>query len=273
MKDFAIIQKWLEESEAFVLLTGAGMSVDSGLSDYRGTSGQWGKVEAASNKSIFDIVNPQNFYENPKYAWHFFATRLKKYGLAVPHRGYQILLDWIEHFDLDYFALTSNIDTQLQKVGFDENKIREVHGSLMHFQCADPAVSDKIWENEIPADQLLADIEKGIFPKCPFSGLPARPNTYMFRDHTYVNTHSKEQKGRFIDFLKQNKGKQMLAIEIGSGPHVQTIRVNTRMLRKEHQANIIRINPKNFKIKVPGIGLAKGALAALEEINDYIKSS
>lgn len=270
MNELKIITQWLKEAEVLVLLTGAGMSVDSGLADYRGDGGQWGKVESDTKKSIFQVVNPQQFYDDPKQAWRLFGTRLKKYSLTTPHQGYAILLDWIERFQLDYFVLTSNIDRQLQKAGFDANRLREVHGSLAHFQCTDPAVSDKIWENTIPPDQLLADIEQGIYPKCPFSGLPARPNTYMFRDSTYVNTRSREQKSRFLTFLEQNKGKKMIAFEIGSGPHVQTIRVATRMLRKEHQAHIVRINPVHFKMKAPNIGLAKGALAALQDINDAI---
>ena len=92
----------------------------------------------------------------------------------------------------------------------------------------------------------------------------------MFRDATYVNKRSRKQKERFLAFLDRNKGKGFLAFEIGSGPYVQTIRVNTRMLRKDYQANIVRINPSHFKIKAPGIGIDKGALAALKEIDAYI---
>ncbi|MGB0522220.1 MAG: hypothetical protein ACPGJS_04640 [Flammeovirgaceae bacterium] len=92
----------------------------------------------------------------------------------------------------------------------------------------------------------------------------------MFRDTTYVNKRSREQKDRFMQFLDRNKGKRFLAFEIGSGPHVQTIRINTRMVRKEYQASVVRINPHHFKIKAPGIGLGMGALEALEKIDRYI---
>jgi len=272
VKDFDIIQRWLEEAEAFVLLTGAGMGVDAGLPDYRGTGGQWGKVEEDTEKTVFEVVNPQNFYDNPLFAWRFFTARMKEYQTTEPHEGFQILLNWISKFNLDYFALTSNIDAHLQKAGFEKNRIREVHGSLRHFQCSDPAVSKKIWENDIPVDQMISDIEQGVFPKCPFTGLPARPNVYMFRDHTYVNTRSREQKGRLSDFLARNEGKKMVAFEIGSGPHVQTIRVNTRMLRKEHQAAIVRINPVHYKVRKPGIGIAKGALVALTELDKHFNA-
>lgn len=270
MNELETIKQWLEEADAFVLLTGAGMGVDSGLSDYRGTEGKWGQVEVETGKSIFEVINPQNFYENPEYAWKFFVSRMKEYDSTKPHAGFQIILNWIERYQLDYFALTSNIDSHLQKAGFDPNRIREVHGSIQHFQCSDSAVSKKIWKNEIPIDQLMKQVEAGEYPSCPYTGLPARPNIYMFRDFTYVNTRSREQKSRLQAFLDRNTGKRFLAFEIGSGPHVQTIRINTRMVRKEHKAQIVRINPHHSKIKPPGIGLAKGALEALKEIDDYL---
>lgn len=270
MSSLETIKTWLEEAEAFVLLTGAGMGVDSGLADYRGTSGRWGQVESETEKSVFEVVNPQNFQENPQYAWRLFANRMKEYATTTPHEGFEILLNWIKKYELDYFALTSNVDAHLQKAGFDADRLREVHGSLKHFQCVDPKASDKIWENQIPIDELLEQIEAEEYPKCPYTGLAARPNVYMFRDSTYVNKRSREQKERFLAFLEQHKGKRFLAMEIGSGPYVQTIRVNTRMLRKDYQANIVRINPSHFKIKAPGIGIAKGALTALQELDAYL---
>ncbi|MGB0522219.1 MAG: SIR2 family NAD-dependent protein deacylase [Flammeovirgaceae bacterium] len=170
MESWETIKTWLLEADAFVLLTGAGMGVDSGLPDYRGTSGQWGKVHSETDKSVFEVVNPQNFSENPEYAWKFFVARMKEYETTTPHAGFQILLDWIERFELDYFALTSNIDAHLQKAGFEEDRIREVHGSLRHFQCENPKVSDKIWKNEIPVDELIEQVNRGEYPTCPFQG-------------------------------------------------------------------------------------------------------
>ena len=105
---------------------------------------------------------------------------------------------------------------------------------------------------------------------CPFSKVQARPNVYMFRDGTYINTRSEKQKERFQQFLKNNTGKNILVFEIGSGPHVQSIRMKTRMLKSDFAAKIIRINPKDFKIKAPHIGISKGALEALTEIDNYL---
>ncbi len=142
---------------------------------------------------------------------------------------------------------------------------------MAYFQSSDPSLTKQVWKNALSGDEILRNIEKGIFPTCPNSEIPARPNVYMFRDDSYINSRSKEQERRFQEFLNRNKGRNVLIFEIGSGPHIQTVRIKTRMLKTEYGANIIRINPKDFRIKSPHIGIDKGALVALKEIYNYLK--
>ncbi|TAD99562.1 MAG: NAD-dependent deacetylase [Bacteroidetes bacterium] len=271
MKYLETIKEWLEKADSVVINTGAGMGVDSGLADYRGNGGQWGQVESQTNASVFEIVNPQALLENPAYGWKLFGTRIKEYATIDPHQGFYILKKWISDYELDHFVLTSNIDSHFQKAGFEEQRIRELHGSLAYFQSSRPDLCQEIWKNEQNYQEILTNAEEGIFPICPFSKVMARPNVYMFRDDTYISTRSKAQDANFQNFLAKNKGKNMLVFEIGSGSHVQSIRVKTRMLRTEFGAKIVRINPKDFKVHEPNIGIAKGALAALTEIEQYLK--
>ena len=272
MEYLSIIKKWLENAQAIVINTGAGMGVDSGLPDYRGDGGQWGQVESQTEQSVFEVVNPQAFLENPTYSWKVFAQRMKQYKETQPHQGFYLLKKWIKDYQLDYFILTSNIDGHFQKAGFDEGQIRELHGSLSHFQSADPEQYNEIWKNDLNADDILTNLEKGIFPTCPNSELAARPNVYMFRDFTFINTRTKMQEANFQQFLSKNQGKNLLVFEIGSGPHVQSIRMKTRMLKSTYGANVVRINPKDYSIKAPHIGIAKGALETLTEIDEFLNA-
>ena len=143
MAKFETIYNWLNASKAIVITSGAGMGMDSGLSDYRGESGQWGQVENDTDLSAIEVVNPKYFSENPKYVWKIFAQRMLEYKQATPHAGFGILLKWIKRFKLDYFVLTSNIDEQFLKAGFDELKYRELHGSTFYMQCNKPC-SEKV---------------------------------------------------------------------------------------------------------------------------------
>lgn len=266
----ATIHDWLKTADAMVINTGAGMGIDSGLADYRGSGGQWGNVESETGKSVFDVVNPKNLLENPKFMWTFFAKRLKNYADTEPHNGFNILKKWIAKFQLDYFANTSNIDGHFQKAGFEPDKIRELHGSIYHFQCSKPC-SNQIWEINYDSQQLLSAVNEEKYPICPHCGAMARPNIYMFRDNTFLSDRNDAQEKKFQEFLDLNQGKSMLVFEIGSGPHVQSIRKKTRMLGIQHNAKIVRINPKDFRIKEPHIGINLGALEALEGIDGYIQ--
>ncbi len=264
------ISNWLKSSEAIVVTTGAGMGIDSGLNDYRGDGGQWGRVKENTKLNAIEVMNPKYLSENPKYVWEIFVQRMHAYHKATPHKGFDILLKWITNFELDYFVLTSNVDEQFIKAGFDENKYRELHGSVFYMQCNKPC-SDNVWRYDFDLDKLREEIAEDKYPVCQECGELIRPNVYMFRDNTYLSNRSDEQENRFQDFLSRNKENEIVVFEIGSGPHVQSIRKKTRMLGINYNAHIVRINPKDYKIKEPHIGIGKGALESLEEIDDYIE--
>lgn len=248
------------------------MGVDSGLPDFRGNEGRWGSIETGTKKSIFEIMNPKAFIKNPIFSWDLYASRMIQYAKTEPHNGFQIILNWIQKYNLDYFILTSNVDNQFQKAGYNKLKIRELHGSIFHLQCTVPCSND-IWENNIKLEQIKNNIQKEIFPKCTKCGEISRPNVYMFRDNTYLPERSKKQEKQFQFFLDTNKNNQIIVFEIGSGPHVQSIRKKTRMLGINYNTKIIRINPKDFKIKKPHIGIDKGALETLTMIEKYITNN
>lgn len=263
------IHNWLKESQAMIILTGAGMGVDSGMVDFRSAGGRWGQVEKDTNLTALEVSNPKYLEENPKYVWRMLATRMQEYKNTTPHLGFQILKKWINDFDLDYFTITSNVDEHFQIAGFDDQKHRELHGNMFYMQCNKPC-SKKIWRYNFEIEQVLKEVENEKYPRCPDCGNLIRPNVYMFRDYAYISTRDDEQKSRFLKFLAKNKENKIIVFEIGSGPHVQSIRKNTRMLIREYNAKVVRINPNDFKIKEPHIGIAKGALEALMEIDEFI---
>lgn len=271
MTNFEQIYNWLEKSESIVILTGAGMGIDSGLAAYRGSSGQWGQVEADTHLTAIEVVTPEYLSKNTKYVWKMFAQRMSEYKTTKPHYGFDILKKWINDFELDYFILTSNVDEQFIKAGFDRQKHRELHGSIFYMQCSKPC-SQNVWRYNFDIKELMAGIETGNYPQCPACGCLARPNVYMFRDGTYISARSDEQNTRFQEFLAQNAENEMVAFEIGSGPHVQSIRKKTRMLGTKYGAKVVRINPKDFRIRAPHIGIAKGALESLTQIDAFIQT-
>lgn len=105
--------------------------MDSGLPDYRGPQGFWKAYPAlqARGLSLEDMSHPQWFMQDPHAAWGFYAHRAHLYHSATPHAGFGVLRAITETKKGNYFVFTSNIDSQFQAAGFDEDRIYEAHGT------------------------------------------------------------------------------------------------------------------------------------------------
>lgn len=120
----------LEGARRAVVLTGAGISTDSGIPDFRGPQGVWTKNPGA--EKLFTLQNYMGDPEVRKQAWR---TRLDHPAwTARPSRGHQALVD-LERTGRLHTLVTQNIDGLHQAAGTSEEIIVEVHGSLRYVMC------------------------------------------------------------------------------------------------------------------------------------------
>ncbi len=133
----ARIVRWIHEADGLIVAAGAGMGVDSGLPDFRGSAGFWRAYPALGRAGLQfeEIANPAAFARDPPLAWGFYGHRLALYRRTVPHRGFALLREIAAGLPGGAFVFTSNVDGQFQKAGFAEARIMEVHGSIHHLQC------------------------------------------------------------------------------------------------------------------------------------------
>lgn len=84
--------EWLQECQGLLIAAGAGMVVDSGLPDFRGTEGLWRHYPnlRRAKLDLPRIANPETFRSNPRLAWGFYGHRLNLYRSATPHRGFRV---------------------------------------------------------------------------------------------------------------------------------------------------------------------------------------
>lgn len=257
----------IKKAHTLVITAGAGMGVDSGLPDYRGEKGFWKSYPMYEplGLSYYDAANPMHFDADPAFGWGFYAHRIDLYRKTTPHQGFHLLQEWIDRYKMDYFVVTSNVDGQFQKAGFSPEKVYEVHGSIHYLQCTRPC-SSVIWENkeDLPVDFSTMRAKKILY--CPHCGNVSRPNVLMFGDFAWISDRSDQQRSNFGHFLK-NYTPPMVVIEIGAGTAISTIRNMSENLGKNHNAVVIRINPRDYKISPPHISIPCGALEALQGIN------
>lgn len=215
----------IANADALIVTAGAGMGVNSGLPDFRGTKGFWRAYPALrhANYSFQDIATPHAFHETPALAWGFYGHRLALYRSATPHQGYNILLRWTRLMRNGAFVFTSNVDGHFQRSGFPEGRVVECHGSIHVLQClmncADTSWSAARFLPKVDAEtcKLIND-----FPRCPNCGGIARPNILMFNDDSWVS-HSYDRRREALDAWQRDAGK-VVVVELGAGRALPTVR-------------------------------------------------
>ncbi|MEM7037682.1 MAG: Sir2 family NAD-dependent protein deacetylase [Bacteroidota bacterium] len=257
----------IRNARAMIISAGAGMGVDSGLPDFRGDKGFWKAYPMYErlNINFIDAANPVHFARDPEWGWGFYGHRLNLYRATVPHAGFHLLRDWSERYALPAFVYTSNVDGQFQKAGFSEAQICEIHGSIHHLQCLSPCRED-IWENDESVEVDLETMRARDIPTCTICGETARPNILMFGDFSWLHARTSAQEHAFSRFLDQHAAGPLVVIEMGAGTAIPSIRRASEGLHQRMGATVVRINPRESYIPAPNIGLAMGALAALEGI-------
>lgn len=259
----------IDQADGLLITAGAGMGVDSGLPDFRGTEGFWKAYPALAKGGIHfqTIASPEAFRCRPRLAWGFYGHRLNLYRRTLPHEGFRILLDLADSMPRGAFVLTSNVDGQFQKAGFRESEICEVHGSIHHLQCLEGCAGD-IW----PARDFEPAVDDGQclltsdLPACPHCGGLARPNILMFGDGGWLEFRERIQDAALRQWLR--RVDRPLVIELGAGTSIPTV----RMIGQQVGGPMIRINPREYQVpRKTDIGMAVGALEGLQGIANALK--
>jgi NAD-dependent protein deacetylase/lipoamidase len=160
----AALAALIRERQPCVVLTGAGVSTESGIPDFRSPTGIWAKVDP------FEVASIQAFRRDPARVWSFYRQRIDLLRQAEPNAAHHALAE-LERRGLVEAVVTQNIDTLHSRAGSRE--VVEVHGSIRSAQC--PAC---LWAE--PADDVLAQLETRNLPSCPRCGEVLKPGVVLF---------------------------------------------------------------------------------------------
>ena len=103
-----------------VVLTGAGISAESGIPTFRDSGGLW------EGHRVEDVATPEGWYRNPAMVLEFYNQRRKKALEVKPNRGHEIVAELEEHFDVT--VVTQNVDNLHERAG--SSKVIHLHGKL-----------------------------------------------------------------------------------------------------------------------------------------------
>lgn len=176
------VAEWVAGARAVVFLTGAGMSTDSGIPDFRGPNGVWTKNPAAERTATID-----QYVNDPEVRHAAWQSRLHSpMWDAQPNAGHRALAE-LETIASMHTLITQNIDGLHQKAGSAPEKVVEIHGSVREVVCLDCA-----WH--APMQVALDRVRDGeADPACPECGGILKSSTISFGQNLDVATLERAQ--------------------------------------------------------------------------------
>ena len=268
-----------ESGGGLMVLTGAGMSVSSGVPVFRSADGTMspdflgflGDYNAARKAAglreaadWFDFSVPGMFRkETEKEAWAYWRWRILRARVA-PAPDYAHLMRIAAYFGpANVFVTTSNCDLLHVAAGVPKDKVLEIHGSLGRVQCS-AYCTDTMWDVD---DTFVARLaaEPAWVPRCTACGRAClRPNVMIFSDDMLVGTELEQQEDNSEAFLARFEPaagtaatttatatatasgaaatSNLVVLEIGAGTVVPSIRTTAEGLGATAAA-LVRVNP------------------------------
>jgi NAD-dependent deacetylase len=120
------VRDWLKNAQSVAVLTGAGISAESGVPTFRGDNGLWKQYRAE------DLATPTAFAHDPKLVWEWYDCRRGRIAEAKPNAGHQALVE-LEKRVPAFTLITQNVDG-LHELAGSRNVLR-LHGSIWNVRC------------------------------------------------------------------------------------------------------------------------------------------
>jgi NAD-dependent protein deacetylase/lipoamidase len=159
-----VLSELIRDNQPCVALTGAGVSTESGIPDFRSADGIWAQYDPMEYASI------EAFRRDPVKVWEFYGKRLGALLEAKPNAAHDALAE-LERRGLLSTVITQNIDRLHALAG--SRDVVEVHGSIATSVCLRCGTTATL-------EEVLALLEDAPAPACPSCGAILKPNVVMF---------------------------------------------------------------------------------------------
>ena len=157
---FQEIRNRLSQAKAVTVLTGAGISADSGVPTFRGAEGLW------KNFRPEELASPDAFERNPKLVWEWYNWRRELLATKSPNAGHDALVD-LEQRIAQFWLITQNVDGLHAAAG--SRKLSEIHGNIWKVRCTECGMVED--NHDVPIE---------ILPKCRTCFGLLRPHIVWF---------------------------------------------------------------------------------------------
>lgn len=219
------LKRELETADAVVIGAGAGLSTAAGFT-YGGERMQ---------KYFGDFVRKYGFGDMYSGGFYPFSTLEEQWAywsryiyinryMDVDNGTYKMLYELVK--DKDYFVITTNVDHQFQKAGFDKKRLFYTQGDYGLWQCSEPC-HIRTYDNEETVRKMFEQqkdmrIPTELVPLCPVCGKPMSMN--LRADDTFVEDEGWHNAAeRYSEFIRRHKDLHVLYLELGVGMNTPVI--------------------------------------------------
>ena len=215
----------ISSADAVIIGAGAGLSTSAGFT-YSGERFSKYFSDFKEKYGFTDMYYGGFYpYKTLEEYWAYWSRYIyiNRYT-AAPKTVYADLLRLVK--DKDYFVITTNVDHQFQKAGFDKKRLFYTQGDYGLFQCSKPCCN-KTYDNESLVKEMIErqkdmKIPTELIPKCPVCGAPMTMNLHA--DDTFVQDEGwYAASGCYSDFLRRHKNLHVLYLELGVGGNTPVI--------------------------------------------------
>jgi NAD-dependent deacetylase len=153
----------LAPAEKVFVLTGAGVSAESGIATFRDSNGLW------EQHDVQDVASPEGFARDPALVWRFYAARRAQAVTVSPNPGHFALAALEARLGEAFFLCTQNVDDLHERAG--SQRVVHMHGELRKTRCVDPRCPTQPFED--------LRVEFAELPRCTCGKLQ-RPHIVWF---------------------------------------------------------------------------------------------
>ncbi|MBP3798711.1 MAG: Sir2 silent information regulator family NAD-dependent deacetylase [Ruminococcus sp.] len=213
------LKKEIETADAVVIGAGAGLSTAAGFT-YSGERLQKYFGDFVEKYGFRDMYSGGFYaFSTPEELWAYWSRYIyiNRY-MDVDNGTYKRLYELMK--DKDHFVITTNVDHQFQKAGFNKKRLFYTQGDYGLWQCSEPC-HQKTYDNEETVRAMFEQqkdmrVPSELVPRCPICGKPMSMN--LRADDTFVEDEGWHLAAeRYEDFLQDHDGQHILFLELGVG--------------------------------------------------------
>jgi NAD-dependent deacetylase len=156
----------LSPQDRLFVLTGAGVSAESGLPTFRGVNGLW------RGYRVEDVATPEAFAADPAMVWQFYSERRQRHQTVQPNPAHIALAEFERALGDRFFLCTQNVDSLHEQAG--SQRVIHMHGRLMQSRCSRPLC------RTAPFDDRNLYRTREEVPNCGECGALLRPHICWF---------------------------------------------------------------------------------------------